>query len=99
MLEFIVLTRINSRESGFYAKELLDDLAKTEFATPEGTLYPLLSKLRREKTLQQSYEESDTGTPRKYYYLTSKGKQLLKGYKIYWRILNRAIWNVAKKPE
>jgi len=98
LLEFAVLALIDSREGGFYPKELLDYLAKTEFAVPEGTLYSLLSKLRREGLIIQSREESDEGAPRKYHYLTTKGKRLLKGFRIYWDELNRAIRKLRRPP-
>ncbi len=98
LLEFVVLTRIDSREGGFYAKELLDDLEKTEFATPKGTLYPLLAKIKRENLVVQSREESEECTPRKFYYLTPKGKHLLRGYRIYWKIINNAMRKLRQRP-
>ncbi|MCX6715647.1 MAG: PadR family transcriptional regulator [Candidatus Taylorbacteria bacterium] len=99
LLEFAVLIKIDSSPSGFYSKELLDELSKTEFSAPAGTIYSLLSKLRRDGLLMQSYEESDEGTPRKYHYLTQKGKRMLKAYLIYWRILNKNIRRLRKPLE
>ena len=59
--------------------DILRRLAGTEFATQEGTLYPLLSKLRREDLVQYEWQESGSGPPRKYYRLTDAGrKQLLR---------------------
>ena len=52
---------------------MLGRLAGTEFATQEGTLYPLLSRMRREKLVDYEWQESESGPPRKYYRLTAKG--------------------------
>src|SRR5215217_2267989 len=53
---------------------MLQRLSGTEFATQEGTLYPLLSKLRREGLVDYEWQESEVGPPRKYYRLTAKGR-------------------------
>ena len=87
LLEFVVLKRIDAES--IYADELLTYLADTEFACPAGTLYPLLRKLIRHGYIVQSYEESDPGTPRKYYYLTDEGALHLKNLLSYWKKLNR----------
>jgi len=67
LLEFIVLKVI--AEHKVYAADILTKLRKTEFSTQEGTLYPLLSKLRREGFLDYEWVESESGPPRKYYVL------------------------------
>ena len=64
-LEFLVLRIISA--ASVYAADILKTLATTEFATQEGTLYPLLSRLRREGLLEYDWRESDSGPPRKYY--------------------------------
>lgn len=70
----IVLLKVISREK-VYVADILDRLAKTEFQTQEGTLYPLLSRLRREELLDYEWVESESGPPRKYYSLTDKGRK------------------------
>ena len=60
-----------------YVPDILRQLAGTEFSTQEGTLYPLLSKLRREELVQYEWQESDAGPPRKYYRLTDAGRAQL----------------------
>ena len=65
LLEFVVLTVI--AKDKVYAADILKTLAPTEFATQEGTLYPLLSSLRREGMVEYEWVESESGPPRKYY--------------------------------
>ena len=66
-------------------------LGETDFATQEGTLYPLLSKMRREEFVDYEWQESESGPPRKYYKLTVKGKAQLAEFKDYWDYLNTTI--------
>ncbi len=73
LLEFLILKIIASDK--VYVADMLQRLSTTEFATQEGTLYPLLSKMRREGTVDYEWQESDAGPPRKYYKLTSKGSR------------------------
>ena len=75
LLEFIVLLIIAAEK--VYAADILKQLSQTEFATQEGTLYPLLSKMRREGLLDYEWQESEAGPPRKYYELTKEGKEYL----------------------
>ena len=88
-LEFLVLRIISV--ASVYAADILKTLAATEFATQEGTLYPLLSRLRREGLLEYDWRESDTGPPRKYYRLTAAGAERLGEFNDYWARINRTI--------
>ena len=74
LLEFLVLKIISANQ--VYAADILKELNATEFATQEGTLYPLLSKMRREELVDYEWKESEAGPPRKYYELTAKGRAL-----------------------
>src|SRR6202451_4613668 len=76
LLEFLVLKIIAADK--VYAADILNELNRTEFATQEGTLYPLLSKMRREELVDYEWKESEAGPPRKYYKLTAKGREQLK---------------------
>ena len=89
LLEFLVLRIISART--VYVADLLKRLADTEFATQEGTLYPLLSRLRREGLLDYEWQESDAGPPRKYYRLTASGKDQLAELEAYWQKINATI--------
>ena len=89
LLEFLVLKIVAARS--VYAAEILARLSETEFATQEGTLYPLLSKLRRAGLLDYAWVESDAGPPRKYYRLTAKGKSWLSELNGYWKTLHSTV--------
>lgn len=91
LLEFLVLKIVGARS--VYVPDILRRLAGTEFATQEGTLYPLLSKLRREDLVQYEWKESDAGPPRKYYRLTDTGRAQLQALDEYWNLINRTIAN------
>ena len=79
-----------------YVPDILRRLANTEFATQEGTLYPLLSKMRREGLVDYEWQESDAGPPRKYYELTSKGKSQLGELNDYWKYINTTISQLGR---
>ena len=94
LLEFAVL-QIVSRHK-VYAADILGRLSKTPFATGEGTLYPLLSRLKRDGLLQYEWVESESGPPRKYYALTPEGKQRLQDVTSHWQELNEILMNLGK---
>src|SRR5690242_8441974 len=89
LLEFLILKIIASDK--VYVADMLRRLSTTEFATQEGTLYPLLSKMRREGAVDYDWQESDAGPPRKYYKLTAKGKAQLGELNEYWKDINATI--------
>ena len=89
LLEFLILKIIASDK--VYVADILQRLSATEFATQEGTLYPLLSKMRREGLVDYEWQESDAGPPRKYYRLTAKGKSQLAELNDYWKDINTTV--------
>ena len=89
LLEFLILKIISADK--VYVADMLKRLSTTEFATQEGTLYPLLSRMRRENLVDYEWKESDTGPPRKYYKLTEKGKSQLDELNQYWKLINTTI--------
>ncbi len=89
LLEFLILKLVAADR--MYVADMLKRLSGTDFATQEGTLYPLLSKMRREGLVDYEWRESDAGPPRKYYALTPKGRSLLADLDVYWRRLNSTI--------
>ncbi|HVM77072.1 MAG TPA: PadR family transcriptional regulator [Candidatus Paceibacterota bacterium] len=95
LLEYVVLNVISARK--VYAADILAAIAETEFATQEGTLYPLLSRMRREGTVDYEWVESDAGPPRKYYHLTAKGREQLAAQSDYWDELQETIKNLGRK--
>jgi len=95
LLEFLVLKIIAAEK--VYAADILEQLSQTEFATQEGTLYPLLSKMRREGLLDYEWQESDAGPPRKYYELTAKGKDQLRETTEYWQKISGTVKSLGQK--
>ncbi len=94
LLEFVVL-RIVAADT-VYVADLIGRLEGTEFATQEGTLYPLLSKLRREGLVEYEWQESDAGPPRKYYRLTSRGRAQLAALNDYWKTINATVSRLGR---
>jgi PadR family transcriptional regulator PadR len=94
LLEFLILKIVAARE--VYVADILERLSDTEFATQEGTLYPLLSKMRRDGLVDYKWQESDAGPPRKYYQLTAKGKAQLADLSDYWKQLNATIAQLGR---
>jgi PadR family transcriptional regulator PadR len=89
LLEFLILKIIAADK--VYVADMMQRLGSTEFATQEGTLYPLLSKMRREDLVDYEWRESDAGPPRKYYKLTAKGKSQLAELNRYWKQINSTV--------
>ena len=89
LLEFVILKIVASDK--VYVADILARLKETEFTTQEGTLYPLLSKMRREGLLDYEWQESDAGPPRKYYQLTERGRAQLGELNDYWKSLNTTL--------
>jgi PadR family transcriptional regulator PadR len=94
-LEFCILLIISRKK--VYASDILDTLKEVHLIVVEGTLYPLLSRLKKEGLLNYSWEESASGPPRKYYSLTEKGEDILKGLKEHWLELQISIHNLINK--
>ncbi|HEV8666424.1 MAG TPA: PadR family transcriptional regulator [Candidatus Paceibacterota bacterium] len=94
LLEMAVLKVVSSKAA--YAADILERLNSTPFKTQEGTLYPLLSKLRREELVKYEWVESEAGPPRKYYSLTKDGEATLKELSDYFKTLQTAINNINK---
>jgi PadR family transcriptional regulator PadR len=97
LLEFLLLKVISARP--VYVADILRQLSGTEFATQEGTLYPLLSKMRREELVDYEWRESDAGPPRKYYQLTAKGWEQLRETSDYWEKISETVRALGRKPE
>ena len=95
LLEFLVLKIIAA--DPVYVADILKELNGTEFATQEGTLYPLLSKMRREALVDYEWKESDAGPPRKYYELTAKGREHLRETSDYWQKISNTVRSLGQK--
>lgn len=95
LLEFVILKVIDADR--VYVADMLKRLAATEFATQEGTLYPLLSRMRRDGLVDYEWKESEAGPPRKYYELTATGRTQLAELHDYWRVINQTIEDLEPK--
>src|SRR4051812_14673119 len=93
-LEFCILRIIEKNTS--YASDILKELKIANLLVVEGTLYPLLSRLKSQGLLDYSWQESKSGPPRKYYTLTALGKSNLAQMKGAWKELNESINTLLK---
>ena len=75
ILEFCILQIISRGE--VYASDMLDELTSAKIMVVEGTLYPLLTRLRKAGLVDYKWVESSSGPPRKYYTLTLEGSEFL----------------------
>lgn len=95
ILEFCTLLIISRKKK--YATEIIHELQRADLIVVEGTLYPLLSRLRQEGLLSYTWEESQSGPPRKYYSLTDKGEDMLHTLKDTWHTLADSITKLIKE--
>ncbi|MDB5160836.1 MAG: PadR family transcriptional regulator [Candidatus Saccharibacteria bacterium] len=79
-----------------YTSEIINSLREAELIVVEGTLYPLLSRLARDKLLAYEWQESEQGPPRKYYWLTDEGRELLEALKVTYHKLHASITTLEK---
>ncbi len=89
MLEYCVLLLLKHRPS--YASDIIQQLKNAELLVVEGTLYPLLTRLKNDGLLQYEWQESTQGPPRKYYALSPQGEEFLEGLDAAWTELSNTI--------
>ena len=94
-LEFIILLII-SKGGPVYASDILQKLREAQLIVVEGTLYPLLSRLKKASLLKYDWQESTSGPPRKYYSLTQKGQEVLEKLEETWKKLDQSIKSLIK---
>ena len=88
-LEFSILLAISQGE--IYASDILKKLKAAKLIVVEGTLYPILNRLKRAELLEYNWKESKSGPPRKYYNLTKKGENMIIKLKEAWKQLSSSI--------
>ena len=94
-LEYCVLALLRKDER--YALELIQELARSDgMVTSEGTIYPLLSRLRRERLVDTTWRESPSGPPRRYYRLTAAGQRALDRFAEQWRAFANAVDHILE---
>ena len=93
MLEYCILLLLHKEPS--YASDIIQKLKEAELIVVEGTLYPLLTRLKNDDLLNYEWVESTLGPPRKYYRLTAKGEAFLAELENAWRDLNNTVEHIA----
>jgi PadR family transcriptional regulator PadR len=94
ILEFCILSLISGHD--LYTSEILEALKKGKMLVVEGTVYPLLTRLKNADLLHYRWEESSSGPPRKYYSLTPKGEAFLSELQKVWSELNKAVKTITQ---
>jgi PadR family transcriptional regulator PadR len=89
VLELCILSILSQGDA--YPTEIIEKLKETKLVVVEGTLYPLLTRLKNTGLLTYRWEESTSGPPRKYYKLTEIGTQYLKELQFSWEELVSAV--------
>ncbi len=89
VLELCILSVISDKE--VYTSNILEALKKAELLVVEGTVYPLLTRLKNDGLLSYRWEESTSGPPRKYYNLTDAGREVLDSLKSNWMQLSDSV--------
>lgn len=89
MLEYCILLLLHRHR--LYSSDIIRSLKEASLIVVEGTLYPLLTRLKKEGLLGYEWVESNQGPPRKYYYLTDEGEVFLAELERAWNELNNTI--------
>jgi PadR family transcriptional regulator PadR len=97
VLEFCILSVLKENEA--YTSEILDTLKEAKLLVVEGTVYPLLTRLKNDGLLNYRWEESTSGPPRKYYGLTEIGKQFLNELSGTWYELSNAVNTITNQKQ
>lgn len=95
ILEFCILHIIARGE--VYASDMLEELTSARIMVVEGTLYPLLTRLRKAGLVDYKWVESSSGPPRKYYTLTEEGQEFLEQLDATWGELLTSTNKIIKK--
>jgi len=95
VLEYCILSTLSDGEA--YPSDIIGKLKEAKLIVVEGTLYPLLTRLKNTGLLGYRWEESKSGPPRKYYKLTELGSKFLKELDVTWNELQKAVNSTRKK--
>jgi PadR family transcriptional regulator, regulatory protein PadR len=95
LLEYCILHIISRGE--VYTSDLIEELTQAEMIVVEGTLYPLLNRLRTSELVTYRWVESEAGPPRKYYSITEEGKKFLETLSETWKSLVNSTLQITSK--
>ena len=85
------------RDRPAYASDIIQKLKEAQLIVVEGTLYPLLTRLKNDDLLSYEWVESTQGPPRKYYKLTEKGETFLGELELSWKELTETVNHIANR--
>lgn len=89
VIELCVLTILKKQEA--YPSEIIEQLKAKDFQLLEGTLYPLLTRLKNAQLIDYRWEESENGPPRKYFSVTQQGIQFYETLRTSWEALIQSV--------
>jgi len=95
ILEYCILSVLSN--DSCYASDIIKELKEVKVIVVEGTLYPLLTRLKNAGLLSYRWEESQQGPPRKYYELTPEGKDYLRDLDNSWDELVESVRLIRKR--
>jgi PadR family transcriptional regulator PadR len=97
-LQYCVLSLLAEEER--YGFDLVRGLSELDgMVTSEGTIYPLLSRLRRDGLVESTWQESPSGPPRRYYRLTTAGRAALAAFRLEWRRFRDAVDHFVERTD
>lgn len=97
-VEYCVLALLRDGER--YGFELVRELADVDgLVTSEGTIYPLLTRLRKDELVTTFWQESESGPPRRYYRLTEAGREALADFTKEWKRFRNSVDGILKRKE
>ncbi len=92
VIELCILSIISNKE--VYTSNILSSLKEAQLLVVEGTIYPLLTRLKNDGLLSYRWEESTSGPPRKYYSITDDGKEVLESLTTTWKQLSDSVFSL-----
>lgn len=93
ILEYCILSIISKGET--YTSDILSELSNAKMLVVEGTIYPLLTRLKNQGLLSYNWVESNSGPPRKYYKLTDKGRETISKLDQTWAEISFAVHSLT----
>ncbi|MBQ2299537.1 MAG: PadR family transcriptional regulator [Bacteroidaceae bacterium] len=95
MLEYCIMLLLS--EKAYYTSDIINRLKEANLLVVEGTLYPLLTRLKNDGLLAYEWQESTQGPPRKYYVLTEKGTEILTQLDTAWSELESTVHQLKNR--
>lgn len=97
MLDYCIMLLL--KEKPYYTTDIIRRLKEANLLVVEGTLYPLLTRLKNDGILSYEWQESTQGPPRKYYVLTEEGREALQQMDLAWNELENTVHNIKGTSE